>query len=116
MDLKIYNAAISLKQSMDEDPRFVLLKKLEQEMENDEEVMRLSYQKDMANDRYNDLIKYFDDDHEDVIKARKNLLEAKERLESHPLVKEYLKVHKEITMLLYQVNDILFSDFKGGKC
>ena len=113
MDEKIFYLTDELKKEMDSDPRFLRLQEIEEKMNNDEEVMRLAYQKDLKSDRYNDLLKIYDDKHPLVVSARKELVEAKTNLESHPLVKEYLKAYAEVKMLLYKVNDILFGDFKG---
>ena len=113
MDEKIFYLTDELKKEMDNDPRFLRLQEIEEKMNNDEEVMRLAYQKDLKSDRYNDLLKIYDDKHPLVVSARKELVEAKTNLESHPLVKEYLKAYSEVKMLLYKVNDILFGDFKG---
>ena len=113
MDEKIFSLTDELKKEMDNDPRFLKLQEIEEKMNNDEEVMRLAYQKDLKSDRYNDLLKIYDDKHPLVVSARKELVEAKTNLESHPLVKEYLKAYAEVKMLLYKVNDILFGDFKG---
>ena len=113
MDEKIFFLTDELKKEMDKDPRFLRLQEVEERMNNDEEVMRLAYQKDLKSDHYNDLLKIYDDKHPLVVSARKELVEAKANLESHPLVKEYLNAYKEVKMLLYKVNDILFSDFKG---
>ena len=113
MDEKIFYLTDELKKEMDNDPRFLKLQEIEEKMNNDEEVMRLAYQKDLKSDRYNDLLKIYDDKHPLVVSARKELVEAKSNLESHHLVKEYLKAYAEVKMLLYKVNDILFGDFKG---
>ena len=113
MDEKIIFLTDELKKEMDNDPRFLKLQEVEERMNNNEEVMRLAYQKDMKSDRYNDLLKIYDDKHPLVVSARKELVAAKAELESHPLVKEYLSAYKEVKMLLYKVNDILFGDFKG---
>ena len=116
MDDKIYFLTKSLREEMDKDPRFINLLRLEQEINNNEEVMKLAYKKDMANTKYNDLLKYYKEEDELVVNARKELFKAKKELDSHPLVKEYLKAYSEVEQLLYQVNNILFKDFKESKC
>ena len=113
MDEKIFFLTDELKKEMDNDPRFLKLQEKEEKMNNSEEVMRLAYQKDLKSDRYNDLLKIYDDKHPLVVQARKELVEAKTNLESHQLVKEYLQAYIEVKKLLYKVNEILFGDFKG---
>ena len=113
MDEKIFFLTDELKKEMDNDPRFLKLQEKEEKMNNSEEVMRLAYQKDLKSDRYNDLLKIYDDKHPLVVQARKELVEAKTNLESHQFVKEYLQAYIEVKKLLYKVNEILFVDFKG---
>lgn len=112
MDERIYNLTKELKIEMDKDPRFIKLNELEKKMSEDEEVMLLSYKKDLANSQYNDMLKIYDDKDENVIKARKELIARKDELDSHPLVKEYLSALNEVRIILYKMNEIIFGDFK----
>lgn len=116
MDEKILNLTEELKAAMDNDPRFLRLKEIEERMNNDESVMKLAYQKDMKNDRYNDLLKIYDENHPLVKQAQKELYEANQELNNHMLVKSYMAAYLEVKMVLHQVNNILFSDFKGEGC
>ena len=114
MDDKIYFLTQDLKKEMDNDPRFIRLDELNKRMNDDENVIRLAMKKDELNDKYNDLLRFYKDDDEVVVKTRKELLAAKIELESHPLVKEYLEAYNEVKTLLLEVNDILFKDFKDN--
>ena len=114
MDEQIYFLINKLKNAIDNDDRIIALNKIEKEMNESEEVMLLAYKKDLASNEYSDLLKIYDENSDQVIASRNRLLEAKERLESHPLVKEYLKAYKEVRLLLFEVNNILFKDFRGA--
>ena len=116
MDEKILELTFQLKTALDNDPRIVLLNKLENEMNNNEEVMGLSYRKDMALDRYNEMAKYFKDDSEEVIKARQLLADAKKELESHPLVREYLSSYQQVRLLYEHINETLFTYLNKNMC
>ena len=116
MDEKILNLTEELKKAMDNDPRFLRIKEVEERMNNDESVMRLAYQKDMKNDRYNDLLKIYDENHPLVKQAQKELYDANQALINHLLVKSYMAAYLEVKMVLHQVNNILFGDFKGEGC
>ena len=116
MDEKVLSLTYQLKSALDNDPRVILLNKLEQEMNNNEEVMALSYRKDMALDRYNEMVKYFKDDSEEVVKARRLLAEAKKELESHPLVREYLSAYQQVRLLYEHINETLFSYLNKNMC
>lgn len=102
--------AYELKELMNEDPRFIRLLKAEKAMENNEEVMALSYNKDLKETFLSDALKHFDSHSEEVKKARLELYRASERLDAHPLVKEYLKAYKEVEQVLEEINDILLKD------
>lgn len=110
MDDKIYFLIKTLKEEMDKDTRFLLLKEKENKMNNDEGVIRLAIKKDQANDRYNDLLKIYPEDEPIVLEARKALIEAKDELNSHELVKDYLLIYNEVHILLKEMNNILFGD------
>ena len=116
MNDNIYFLTSELKNEMSNDPRFIRLDELEKKMKDDETVIALAMKKDKLNDRYNDLVRFYKDDDPLVVKVRRELMEAKKELDSHPLVKEYLEAYSVVRDLLNEVNDILFGDFKGKKC
>ena len=116
MEKEIYQKAMSLKEMIDNDERIINLSRIEKEMENNEEVMALSYKKDLASTKYSDILNYYSEDSEEAKKALKELHEAKLNLDNHPLVKEYLKAYKEVRELYQSINEILFSNFNANLC
>ena len=106
----IYNAAYSLKDLLDNDERIILLNELEKKMNENEEVMALAYQKDLAVNEYSDALNHFANDSEEVKKAQHNLFVKKEALDNHPLVRDYLNAYSKVRDLYYQVNEILFNN------
>ena len=116
MDEKILILTEKLKNAMENDPRFLRLKEIEEKMNDDESVMRLAYHKDMENDKYNDLLKIYDENHSLVKQAQKALYDANQELNNHLVVKSYMAAYLEVKMVLHQVNNILFADFKGEGC
>ena len=112
----IYLKAEHLKQSLNNDPRIIRLNELEKKMNDDEEVMALAYQKDVAATNYSDVLKYYSEDSEQAKEALKKLHYAKLALDSHPLVIEYLCAYKEVRELYEQVNEILFANFNSSLC
>ena len=115
----IYSLSYELKDLLTNDPRIIRLNELEKKMNEDEEVMALAYQKDLAVSSYSDALNHFAKDSEEVKKAQHDLHLKKEALDNHPLVKEYLKAYSEVRDLYLSINDILFSnlnlDMKGCK-
>ena len=116
MSEDIYTKATNLKTLLSQDSRIALLNKLEKEMNENEEVMALAYQKDMAAVNYSDVLNHYSKDSKEAESALKTLHEAKLKLDSHPLVVSYLKTYKEVRDLYNEINEILFSDFSANLC
>lgn len=116
MENEIYQKAMTLKQLLNEDERIIKLQRIEKEMENNEEVMALTYKKDAAASRYSDILKYYSEDSDEAKTALKALHEAKLNLDNHPLVKQYLEAYKEVRELYQSINEILFSNFNANLC
>ena len=106
----IYSLSYELKDLLTNDPRIIRLNELEKKMNENEEVMTLAYQKDLAVTEYSDALNHFSKDSEEVKKAQHNLHAKKEALDNHPLVRDYLKAYSEVRDLYFELNDILFSN------
>lgn len=106
----IYSLSYELKELLSQDERVVLLNKLEKEMNDNEEVMALAYQKDLAITNLSDAINHFGENSEEAKKAQHELFLKKEALDNHPLVRDYLKAYQEVRELYFDLNDILFSN------
>ena len=106
----IYSLSYELKDLLSQDERVVLLDKLEKEMNTNEEVMALAYQKDLAINNLSDAINHFGENSEEAKNAQHELFLKKEALDNHPLVRQYLKAYQEVRELYFNLNDILFSN------
>ena len=106
----IYLLAGGLKDLLDNDERIIRLNKLEKQMNENEEVMALSYQKDLAVSAYSDALNHYANNSPEIKKYQHELFVKKEALDNHPLVKEYLKAYSEVRDLYFQINEILFND------
>ena len=106
----IYNLASELKEMLDNDERIIRLNTLEKELNNNEEVMALSYQKDVAVSSYSDALNHYAQNSEELKKYQHDLHLKKEALDNHPLVRSYLKAYSEVRDLYFQINEILFKD------
>ena len=65
-----------LKEVLENDPRVKDMLEAERIMENDEDVMRLSYRFSIANDEYNEALRHFKIDSGEARNAQKKLYEA----------------------------------------
>ena len=106
--------AYQLKDLINNDERFIALKEKEKAMESSEEVMALAYNKELKETYLSDTLKHFPHNSPEVKKCHLELYRANERLEEHPLVKEYLNAFKEVEKVLKEINKTLFDDFKGS--
>lgn len=116
MEENIYLKAEKLKELLNQDERVIRLNELEKKMNENEEVMALAYQKDVAATNYSDILNHFSDDSKEAKEALKKLHEAKLKLDSHPLVREYLSSYKEVRELYEEINSILFSNYNSNLC
>lgn len=116
MNETILDKTYSLKETLKNDERIIKLNELEKKMNESEEVMALAYAKDVACDNYSEMSRLFKDDSEEVKEARKRLSLAKEKLDSHPLVKEYVAQYQVVRELYSETNKILFSSFSPSLC
>ena len=112
MEEYLYLKAKKLKESLNNDQRIIRLNELEKKMDENEEVMALAYQKDLAVSAYSDALNHFSNDSEEAKKSQHELHLKKEALDNHPLVREYLKAYAQVRDLYFQINDILFSELK----
>ena len=106
----IYSLSYELKDILSQDERVILLNELEEEMNTNEEVMKLAYQKDLAVSNYSDTLNHFDENSKEAKEAHHQMFLAKEALDNHPLVRKYLKAYQEVRDLYFEINDILFSN------
>ena len=100
-----------LKKAIENDPRVLKLNELDKKLNENEDVMRLAYQKDNASFEYNETLKHFKEDSDEARNAQKKLYEAKFKLDSHPLVKKYNEAYKEVRKIYDEINEKIFKRF-----
>lgn len=110
MASNIYFLASELKELLDNDERIVRLNELEKKLNESEEVMALSYQKDIAVSNYSDALNHYANDSEGIKKFQHDLFVKKEALDNHPIVKDYLNAYAAVRDLYFQINEILFGN------
>ena len=90
------------------------LLKAEKEMEQSNEVMILSYKKDMAIVDYEDALKHYSRNSIEVLKAEKILSETAYNLNQHPLVKSYKENLDKLNQLYEEIDKIIFTGIKDA--
>ena len=116
MNEEILRLTHQLKALLESDPLIIDLKRAEEAMENDKDVMDLSVKQGKAAEWYYDSKKYNGNDSEETKKALKAYAEAKKNLESHPLVRDYLEAYQKVRLLYDGINKELFSYLNLEMC
>lgn len=112
MNSTLYEEVCKLRDQMKSDPRFLLLKEMDEKLNNNEEVMKLSYQKEMAIVAYEDALNHYGKNSPELQKAQQNLAKCKLNLDNHALVKEYYLALQKVREMDRKVNQKLFDDFQ----
>lgn len=86
--------------------------KIEKTLISNEEVMVLSYKKDMALLEYEDGLKHYSKNSKELINLSKNLAEATYLLNNHPLVKEYKSKLDCLNKLYLEIENIIYKGIK----
>ena len=111
MNNSLYEEVYKLRDQMKSDPRFLTLKEMDKKLNNNEEVMKLAYQKEMAIVEYEDALNHYGKNSAELKKAQQNLAKCKLNLDNHPLVKEYYLALQKVREMDRKVNEKLFDDF-----
>ena len=93
-------------------PDVIELDRLEKILNNDEEVMKLCYRKDVCVTKYEDAIRYFGENSDETLEAQKFLHQAKLALDENELVKKYNEQYKKVRKLYDKINEEIFDPFK----
>ena len=112
MDTKVYNLVRELKDELNNNPKVIELERLEKELNDSFEVYTLSNKKDEALEHYISNKDLYGEDDSKTLESLKELKEAKERLNTHPLVVSYLKVYSEVRDLYNEIDDIIIKPYK----
>ena len=111
MDQILLEKASKLKEELDNLPEVKELERLNKLLNENEDVMRLAYRKDMCATKYEDAVRYFGQDSDEAIEAQKALHLAKLELDKHELVVSYNKQYKIVREIYDRINKEIFNPF-----
>lgn len=114
MNEELLNQISILKENIVNSDEYRNLLKAEKEMEQSNEVMILSYKKDMAIVDYEDALKHYSRNSIEVLKAEKILSETAYNLNQHPLVKSYKENLDKLNQLYEEIDKIIFNGIKDA--
>ena len=111
MDQILLENASKLKEELDNLPEVKELERLNKLLNENEDVMRLAYKKDMCATKYEDAIRYFGQDSDEALEAQKQLHLAKLELDKNELVMQYNKQYKIVREIYAKINNEIFDPF-----
>ena len=111
MNQILLNKASKLKEELDSLPEVKELERLNKLLNENEDVMRLAYKKDMCATKYEDAIRYFGEGSDEARDAQKALHLAKLELDKNELVVQYNKQYKIVREIYDRINEEIFNPF-----
>ena len=111
MNEKLLEKTLKLKEEIDSLPEVKELDRLEKLLNENEEVMRLCYKKDMCLTKYEDAVRYFGERSNEANEAQKSLYQAKLALDTNEFVKQYSEQYKKVKKIYDKINEEIFNPF-----
>ena len=110
---EIIALAQALKETVEADERVRHLNTLDQQLNQHQTLLALSetYQRAQAN--YQAMWESYGDDSPHVLRARAELHQVKLQVDSHPLVRDYLKAYGQVRVLYQLIQEKIFAPFKS---
>lgn len=112
MNQILLDKALELKKEISNLPEVIELERLDKLLSNDEEVMKLSYRKDICATKFEDSLRHFGEGSNEAEKAQNDLYQAKLELDNNPLVKSYNKQLIIVRKIYDRINEEIFIPFK----
>ena len=109
MNQKLAEKALELKEKINNCPEVIELERLNKLLNENEEVMKLSYRKDVCGTKYEDAVKYFGLESDEAREAQKALYQAKLELDTNELVKAYNEQYKKVRKIYDKINEEIFN-------
>ena len=111
MNQNLLEKALEIKAEIESHPDVVELKRLDKVLNENEEVMKLCYRKDVAATKFEDTVRYFGKDSKEANEAQKVLYQAKLELDTNELVKAYNEQYKKVRKIYDKINEEIFNPF-----
>lgn len=111
MDQNLLEKANALKKEIDSLPEVKELEHLNALLDENDEVMKLAYRKDVASTKYEDAVRFFGENSNEARGAQKALHQAKLELDENELVKQYNEAYKKVRKIYDKINEEIFNPF-----
>ena len=111
MNQNLLEKASQIKQEIESLPLVIELKRLDKLLNENEEVMKLCYRKDVAATKFEDAVRYFGKESDEANEAQKVLYQAMLELDKNELVKQYNEQYKKVRKIYDKINEEIFNPF-----
>ena len=111
MNEKLLEKVSKLKNEIDSSLEVIELERLNKLLNENEEVMKLCYRKDVCITKYEDAIRIFGQNSKEASNAQKELHQAKLDLDNNELVKQYNEQYKKVRKMYDKINEEIFNPF-----
>lgn len=111
MNQILLEKVLKLKNEIENSPEVKELNRLNELLENDEEVMKLCYRKDVCISNYEDALKHFGENSNEAKEAQKALHQAKLALDKNEVVMKYNEQFKIVRKMYDKINEEIFNPF-----
>jgi hypothetical protein len=110
---ELITLARDLKETLEQDQRVVLLNQLDHLLNQNQTLLALSetYQRAQAN--YQSMWESYGDESPHLLRARAELHQVKVQVDSHPLVRDYLKAYGQVREIYQTIQQKIFTPFKS---
>lgn len=110
---ELITLARELKEILEQEQKVVLLNQLDLLLTQNQPLLILSesYQRAQAN--YQSMWESYGDDSPHVLRARSELHQVKIQVDSHPLVRDYLKAYGQVREIYQLIQQKIFTPFKS---
>ncbi|MFA6756023.1 MAG: YlbF family regulator [Bacilli bacterium] len=116
METNLYFALMKLKDSIRNSDEYKSMLDLDKKLNQNEEVMKLAYLKDLKIMDYEDNLKHYSKNSKEVLTSQKEIKVIMDKINEVEIVKQYNKSYNEINDIYLYINKELFSFFGDKKC
>ena len=111
MNQNLLEKASKIKQEIESLPEVIELKRLDKVLNENEEVMKLCYKKDVAATKFEDAVRYFGKQSKEANDAQKVLYQAMLALDTNEHVRAYNEQYKKVRKIYDKINEEIFNPF-----
>ncbi|MEY3431873.1 MAG: hypothetical protein RIS53_771 [Bacillota bacterium] len=110
---ELITLARELKEALENNEHVVLLNQLDQQLNQNQTLLTLSESYQRAQINYQAMWESYGDESPHLLRARAELHQVKIQVDSHPLVRDYLKTYGQVREIYQSIQQKIFTPFKS---